>query len=685
MSAVVCPCCVSIVPTPEGGHAGPCVACSTCGHEFRVGDRARPADLSACRYWEEARVDDMPATAGAVEGRTAPPPAPAPAPTAPRSPRSGLVGVASGALGLGAGLAIALAVALSSRGRPGHEVVLEHPAGPAAPAAVAPQDPPSPAAAPAVATPDRPPAALPTAVALPKAPPPAAQSPPWSFDRWLQDFDRARRQARDEGKDVLLLFDSSDWSEYSQALAREVFARPDLWRGLTEHFVPVHIDFPEYPRASRRVQDPRRNEALQARFFKHPAYPRVVLSDADGRPYACEMGYEEGSAERYVAKLESYRQKREDRDELLAAVAGAAGKAKMPAAEAALRFLANEIEELIDRDDGTYVLSLAEFYGPLLKEWRALADAHDPENAAGYRERFFYADWHRRCARVLADDEAEAAALRALAEEFDTWPGGCRFRDVDLAADLLLSQARLRRRLDDPRGAERAIRAALALKPSAEWRETLEEELPAATVSLGTGFAVARGYVLTNHHVVSGDGRVRVRVAGQEPVACQIVARDEDSDLALLKVELPAGTALRPLPVAPQAPAGRGTEVMALGYALGAGALKFTRGAVSAQVEDPEGGRRLVLDQRVNPGNSGGPLCDACGNVLGVVTAKTTLSARVDSYGIAVPAAAVDRFLRRHLPEEDYMPARPRRQRLDWTEADRQVSPSVVLVIKEDS
>jgi hypothetical protein len=484
---------------------------------------------------------------------------------------------------------------------------------------------------------------------------------------------------------VLLLFDSSDWSDYSQDLAREVFARPDLWRRLTERFVPVHIDFPEYPRASRRVQDPGRNEALQARFFKHPAYPRVVLTDAAGRPYACEEGYGEGSADQYVAKLDAHRQMREDRDELLAAVASVSGEAKLPAAEAALRFLANEVEAPTDRGDGTYVLSLAEFYGPVLREWRALADRHDPENAAGYRERFFHADWDRRCARALAEDDADGAALRGLAEEFDSWRGGCRFRDADLAADLLLSQARLRGRLGDRGGAERAVRAALALKPSPAWRDALEGELPAAApATLGTGFAVAAGYVLTNHHVVQGPGRVRVRVAGQDPVEGKVVARDEASDLALLKVDLPAGTALRPLALAPQAPAGRGTEVMALGYALGAEALKFTRGAVSAQLEDPGAGRRLVLDQRVNPGNSGGPLCDVCGNVLGVVTAKTASSERVDSYGIAVPAAAVDRFLRRHLPE-DYRPSRPRRQRLDWTEVDRQVSPSVVLVIKEPS
>jgi serine protease Do len=220
--------------------------------------------------------------------------------------------------------------------------------------------------------------------------------------------------------------------------------------------------------------------------------------------------------------------------------------------------------------------------------------------------------------------------------------------------------------------------------PSPEWRKTLSQLLPKELpVRLGTGFAAADGYVLTNDHVVRGPGTVRVRIGAWQLVPCTVVAHDEGSDLALLKVELTAGVTLRRLRITPDAPAGRGTEVMALGYALGAGALKFTRGSVSALVGDRDGGALLVLDRRVNPGNSGGQLCDAAGNVVGVVTAKTHASASVDSYGIAVAAPAVDRFLRRHLKEEEYWPSLPQRQQLDWAAVDRRVSPSVVLVVKE--
>jgi S1-C subfamily serine protease len=206
---------------------------------------------------------------------------------------------------------------------------------------------------------------------------------------------------------------------------------------------------------------------------------------------------------------------------------------------------------------------------------------------------------------------------------------------------------------------------------------------PEPRLAKGTGFAVASGYVVTSYHVVRGEGAVRVRVAGQEPVGCEVVAYDEGSDLALLKVALPPRAALAPLRVAPAAPAGRGTEVMALGYALDGESPKFTRGAVSARQDLGPGVPLLVLDQRVNPGNSGGPLCDACGNVVGVVAAKTISTVALDSYGIAVGAGALDRFLGRHLAGKGYQPWPPLRQKLDWADIDRYVSRSVVLVLKQ--
>jgi S1-C subfamily serine protease len=519
----------------------------------------------------------------------------------------------------------------------------------------------------------------------PSADPPShrEEPPASSFDHWLQDFDEACRRAKDEHKDVLLLFDASDWSHFSESLADEVLTRPASWEQLTKGFVPVHIDFPQRPRAKRRVQDAGRNAALEARFFKNPAYPTIVLTDAEARPYGIEWGYKQGEPQSFLANLREHRSRREKRDALLETVARSEGQEKLEAAEAALDYLARKIEGPTSRGDGTYVLSLTEFYAPLLKQWRGLADALDPQNSDGYRERFFFADWTRRWRKVMNDGGATPEALRAMAVEFDTWRAQCRFNDSNYAADLLDSQARLVLRLGDTPWARREVDVALGLKDlSPAWREAFLRLLPQAKTRLGTGFAVASGYLVTSFHVVQGPGPVRVRVQGQEPVECTVVGYDEGSDLALLKVVLPPQVALRPLRVAPQATVGRGTEVMALGYALGGETLKFTHGAISARQEGPGRSPLLLLDQRVNPGNSGGPLCDACGNIVGIVAAKTFANTEVDSFGIAVDAGALDRFLSKSLKPKEYQASPPLQRKIEWGALDRWVSPSVVLVIK---
>jgi serine protease Do len=127
---------------------------------------------------------------------------------------------------------------------------------------------------------------------------------------------------------------------------------------------------------------------------------------------------------------------------------------------------------------------------------------------------------------------------------------------------------------------------------------------------------------------------------------------------------------------------GRGQQVAVLGYPLGdlfGGGLKLTTGVISAT---PEIGNNnhLVLDARVNPGNSGGPLCDAFGNVVGLVTAKSYGGFSVDSYGLALPCQELDAFLKKHL--KNYKPATAGAKKLAWDEVDQQVSGSVLMILK---
>jgi TPR repeat protein/S1-C subfamily serine protease len=138
----------------------------------------------------------------------------------------------------------------------------------------------------------------------------------------------------------------------------------------------------------------------------------------------------------------------------------------------------------------------------------------------------------------------------------------------------------------------------------------------------GTGFAVSEnGPLVTNHHVVAGCTEVRVQAPGQATASAVIVARDPENDLALLAapVTLPAAD-LRSDPAIRA-----GDTVVAVGFPLHgllASEANVTTGAVSALAGIGNDARLLQMTVPVQPGNSGGPLLDLQGRVVGVVVGK---------------------------------------------------------------
>jgi S1-C subfamily serine protease len=200
----------------------------------------------------------------------------------------------------------------------------------------------------------------------------------------------------------------------------------------------------------------------------------------------------------------------------------------------------------------------------------------------------------------------------------------------------------------------------------------------------GTGFVVSQGgYLLTNHHVIRGPGRIVVRVhPAKEPIEATVIAQDEQRDMALIRLKTSAEPPLRPLHLREANPLHRGDAVAALGYPLGdfmGSSLKITTGVISA-TEDTGTDGLLMLDAKVNPGNSGGPLCDQAGNVVGMISAKSFAVGAIESYGMAIPAQDLDAFLKKNLKE--YKPVAAATQKLAWNEVDALVSPAVMMVLK---
>jgi serine protease Do len=167
-----------------------------------------------------------------------------------------------------------------------------------------------------------------------------------------------------------------------------------------------------------------------------------------------------------------------------------------------------------------------------------------------------------------------------------------------------------------------------------------------AEQSLGSGIILSPdGLILTNEHVVSSHGPILVRFFDGHRVPAQLVGTDEEIDLALLKVDPPAG---RPLPTAPLGDSDRieiGDWVIAVGQPYGlshsvtAGIISGKgRTALDMQAEPHGHGYWYYLqtDAAINPGNSGGPLIDMNGQVVGINT-MIHQEQHITRVGFAIP------------------------------------------------
>ncbi len=154
--------------------------------------------------------------------------------------------------------------------------------------------------------------------------------------------------------------------------------------------------------------------------------------------------------------------------------------------------------------------------------------------------------------------------------------------------------------------------------------------------SYGSGTLLREdGVVVTNHHVVRGARRVSVSIPGFGVRRARVVAVDPDRDLALLKVP---GRQLPSLPLT-RRPVQAGDDVIAIGSPMGL-AHTVTKGIISSTRRIREGVDYLQTDVSVNPGNSGGPLLNDAGEIVGINTFILRESEEVALTGLNFAVAA---------------------------------------------
>lgn len=164
-------------------------------------------------------------------------------------------------------------------------------------------------------------------------------------------------------------------------------------------------------------------------------------------------------------------------------------------------------------------------------------------------------------------------------------------------------------------------------------------------VSTGAGSGVIiteDGYILTNNHVIDGAAQISVKLSDGATYTASLVAADEQTDLALIKVD---ATGLTPATFGDSSALAVGQKVFAIGNPLGTLGNTVTDGIVSAlDREITISGQSYTLLQTsaaINPGNSGGGLFDEGGNLIGIVNARANYTSSGDTVigiGFAIPS-----------------------------------------------
>jgi S1-C subfamily serine protease len=174
---------------------------------------------------------------------------------------------------------------------------------------------------------------------------------------------------------------------------------------------------------------------------------------------------------------------------------------------------------------------------------------------------------------------------------------------------------------------------------------------------LGSGFVLdGKGYIATNAHVVRGEapklarpGTVYVKFSDGNRVEAKVVGDDLNADVALLKVD-PAGLTLTPLALGSSSDLKVGSPVAAIGSPFGE-SESLSIGVISATGRDIESltafriGNAIQTDAAINHGNSGGPLLNSQGHVIGINSQIESTGGGGEGVGFAVPVDTVRRSL----------------------------------------
>ncbi len=175
----------------------------------------------------------------------------------------------------------------------------------------------------------------------------------------------------------------------------------------------------------------------------------------------------------------------------------------------------------------------------------------------------------------------------------------------------------------------------------------LINEIIENTPSEGSGFAIGDNYIVTNYHVIESSNTIRIRGINGDfhnYVKATVAKQDIQNDIAILKVE--GNVSIDPIPFSINSSTyDVGEDIFVLGYPLTATMgeeIKLTTGVISSQTGFQGSISNYQISAPIQPGNSGGPLFDKSGNIIGIVSAKHL---ETENVGYAIKISYLENLL----------------------------------------
>ncbi len=240
------------------------------------------------------------------------------------------------------------------------------------------------------------------------------------------------------------------------------------------------------------------------------------------------------------------------------------------------------------------------------------------------------AQGHKKAISSLKELKEKSQAAEAQRKERERQAAKARRKEQERQA------AKARRKEQERQAAE--ARRKEKEREAAELRRKEEQRIAEAKqnrlmpASSGSGFAVsAIGHVVTNNHVISGCQKVVIHHKGQSVLA-RTLAFDPQNDLAVLKGNFQPSTVLKFSESSPELL----QDIYVAGYPFGqriSRGVKVTKGIISSLTGAGNNFSNIQIDAALQPGNSGGPIVDEKGNVVGVAVAKLDIKKILKDYG----------------------------------------------------